>query len=504
MVTDAVYITIGVFSGYYFFKRVLGLNWPASLLGTVFFALNGFTAQRIAVGHVGYINFYLIPLLLVALCDRSIPWKFSALLVGLLTASMIYSSGYVIVVVLGLSLLVTLPVIYIYNSRLISWKSVFQILALGGLTALLLSASKLAAVYAFMRYFPRLIQDDSSIGFLAGLASLGYQLLGTMNLAPIFWAWGRDINQIPQFMLDSSGSTYGYFWEFDMSISPVVLLITITGLVGLLLSPQKNSRRLTENRKWLAWLFLLFAIWLTIEFALGKGLFYPALQNLPILGSLHVNMRFTSALILPLALVAAIFYHRWSSRWPTKIALPIFLTVNLLTLLPFGAYFLIRGYTDLSDYDLTEMLVTDRQIEAGAPFKIKEIEELPNNSRALKRGVSNLHPFNALFGYDLRYFRTELKEGSIWEVSGGYYNLTNPSGFVFPELNGTRPFERIRVDDEANMRLFAMHLQPNWKIPAYQRALDWLSGLTFLGVMAALIGYFLRAGFKWVTHRKPV
>ena len=167
---------------------------------------------------------------------------------------------------------------------------------------------------------------------------------------------------------------------------------------------------------------------------------------------------------------------------------------------PFVAYFLIPAFSYLSDYDVTEMLITDRMIDSGAPFQIKRIEAVVNNSRAMKRGVSNLLPYNALFGYDLRYFHSELKEGSVWDISDGYYNMTNPSGFVFPEVNGTRPFERIRVDDGDNLKLFTMHLQPNWKIPVYQQFFDWISGLSVICTVGVILVYFIKKVFNSVQE----
>jgi hypothetical protein len=503
-ISSVIYIAVGVLASYYFFKKVLGLDWTSSLLGSVFFSLNGFITQRIAVGHVGFLNFAIFPLFLIFLCDSSIPWILAAMLLGLLIASMINMAGYVIIVIFGLSTLITLPLIYIYNSNVIHWKSIFRVFAFGSLVTLLISASKLSAVYAFMRYFPRLIQDVSSNNTISGLASIIYQLLGTMNLAPLFWAVGRDINQIPQFMLDTSGSIYGFFWEFDMSLSPVIFLILVGGVIGLLSSPKKNFEKLTSNKKWIAWLVLFFSVWLTGEFILAKGLIYPLIRNLPILGSLHVNMRFTSAFLFPLVLTAALFYNKWLSRWSPKVAYLIFFILNILTILPFVAYFLIPAFTYLSDYDVTEMLITDRIIDSGAPFKIQRIEDVVNNSRAMKRGISNLRPFNALFGYDLRYFHSELKVGSVWEISDGYYNMTNPTGFVFPEINGTRPFERIRVDDGENLKLFTMHLQPNWKIPFYQQFFDWVSGLSFICISGAILGYPIKKVFKSRSRNFPL
>jgi len=191
-------------------------------------------------------------------------------------------------------------------------------------------------------------------------------------------------------------------------------------------------------------------------------------------------------------------YNNWSKHWSPKASYSVFSVLNILTILPFVSYFAMPAYIYLRDYDVTEMLITDRLINSEPPPRIKRIEDFVDNSRAMKRGVSNLIPYNPIFGYDLRDFQTELKVGSVWEISNGYYNLTNPTGFVFPESNGTRPFERIRADDEENMRLFAMHRQPNWKIPFYQRFFDWLSGLSLVGAVTTIFIATIKKAFKSV------
>lgn len=43
--------------------------------------------------------------------------------------------------------------------------------------------------------------------------------------------------------------------------------------------------------------------------------------------------------------------------------------------------------------------------------------------------------------------------------------MTNPSGMVFPEINGARPFDRIRAADRLNLERLATRRQPAWHLP---------------------------------------
>ena len=406
---------------------------------------------------------------------------------------------------MGLSILIILPLVYIYKPALFSWKRILTVIALGGFVALVISASKLAAVFAFMRFFPRQIADEypTSNLFLA-LMGIVLQLLGTMNLVPLAWISGLNPNLLPANMTGVTGAQYGY-WEFDMSLSPVVIVILIVGIYSLLRNPKKNSGLFNSKKKWIAWALLIFFTWLTIEFILAKGLIYPIIRNLPILSSLHVNPRFTAALLFPLALVAVLFYNRWTSKYSGKKSIFIFLVVNVLTLLPLGTYFMIHDDLQSRTYDITESEKIYAEIRAGNTLNITGIGDASvSNTQALSSHLSNLNPYDPIFGYDLENFHPEIKVGSIWDISNGYYNMTNPAGYVFPEINGTRPFERIPVSEKDKLEAFASHRQPDWKIPLYQQILDWLSGLTAAGVTAFLAFVAIRQLRRWYLRRRKV
>ena len=124
-----------------------------------------------------------------------------------------------------------------------------------------------------------------------------------------------------------------------------------------------------------------------------------------------------------------------------------------------------------------------------------------DNTGAMLYSMSNLHPYEPIFGYALQKFHPEIQAGSIWEVSDGYYNMTNPSGYVFPEVNHTRPFERIPVSEKAELLAFANHKQPDWKLPLYQQVFDWVSGLSVL-LVVAILAYFGVGKVVKPTQRK--
>ena len=501
MVSTAIYIVAGGLASYFLFSRVLKLHWTASILGAVFFSANGFIMQRVAVGHVGYQIFPVIAILMVALLDSSLSWSIAGILFALVVTMMVHQAGYYLLVVFGLSLLITIPIVYIYKPNSFSWKRLFLVALFGGGLALVMSASKLTAVFAFMRFFPRQMADTyPATGFLKGLFGIALQLFGTMNLAPLLKLAGSHPSLLPNYMISVTGAQYGY-WEFDMSMSPAVFGIVIIGIYSFLRKPKKYPNLFTGNKKWIAWMLLIFSIWLTIEFTLAKGLIYPLLQKLPILSSLHVNPRFAAAFLFPLALFAAVIYNGWAAKWLGRKSVLVFLAVNLFTLIPLSIYFMIK--TDLQDrsYDVTKSQAIYSLIRSGDNLTITGIVSGVENTDALLLHQSNLQPYEPIFGYQLENFHSEIVPGSVWDISDGFYNMTNPTGYVFPEVNGARPFERIKVGDEQNLTLFLNHQQTNWKIPVYQQILNWVSGITFWIVLAVSGIYTVRSALKrWRTR----
>jgi hypothetical protein len=480
MMTSVVfYVSVGFIACYYFFQRILRLNWTASLLGAFFFSANGFVITRMATGQLGYFSFTLLALFLILLFDKKLSTKVAVALLGLLLASYIHSAGYFIIIIFGLSVLMLLPMIFLYKPELFHWKRLFTIMAVGGVVGTLISASKLAASFAFMSYFPRLIADNYPTSFFVGFLGIILQLLGTPNLVPLFILGGMDPSTYPNFTRAATGTHYG-MWELDISMPPVVFIIVLICAVKLLRNPRKYLSAIIDNQKKIAILLFILFTYIAIEFTLAKGFIYPVLRHLPILSSLRGNVRFTGAFIFPLAFFAAAVYNHWLQTWDKEKLFKTYVFVNLLAAIPLGSYFLFHQDMLYMFYDISAPQKIYDELQAGKSFEITEIGTPEGkNTGALLYRTSNLNLYEPVFGFKLEYFHPEVKVGSVWDISNGYYNMTDPTSYVFPDLNHNKPFDRFRVEDRARLELFAKHIQPNWKIPAYQRALDWVSGIAF-------------------------
>jgi len=105
--------------------------------------------------------------------------------------------------------------------------------------------------------------------------------------------------------------------------------------------------------------------------------------------------------------------------------------------------------------------------------------------------TSNLRLYDPIFGYFLENFHPEVKPGSVWDVSDGYYNFTDPTGYVFPEVNGSRPFARIPINEKDKLDAFVKQSIPDWKIPVTQQILDWVSLIASVASGFFLFSYIL-------------
>jgi hypothetical protein len=491
IVSSILYISVGFVASFRFFQKVLKLSPYASILGAIFFSANGFILQHIAVGHLGFQPFPTLAIILLLFFDPAIPSGVAGVLLGIMVALIIYQAGFFIIVVFCLSSLLAFPLVYFFRFDMFSWKRISITFLAGAAIALLLSASKLSAVYSFMRFFPRLDTDVYLITPARGIVGMILQFLGTMSLVPLFLIARLDPNLLPNYFINITGALYGY-WEFDMSMSPVVYVIILIGMNRFLHAPRNYLKKYITRNNWGAILLFFCFAWLVVQFTLAHGRVYEQLQHLPILSSLHVNARFAAAFLFPFAFLAAVIYDSWDGKWPEKKSVSMFLLINLLTLIPLVTYFMLKEDLQLRLYDVSTSAKIYADIRSGKDFEVTSIDYQISNTQALQAGVSNINFYEGIFGYAKENFHPEIKTGSIWDISDGYFNMTNPSGYVFPDSNNTRPFERIKIQDREKLEAFANNRISEWKIPTYQKICNYISVVVLGLVVLFLCGYVTR------------
>ena len=477
-ISTFVLTLVGFMAFQQFLQHVVKLHWTSSTLGAIFFVGNGFFIEHMIVGHIGHQLYPLGSLLLGSAADSRQPVMKSAAVIALITAMMVHQTGFYIIVILGLSLLIGLPLLYLYNGRLFHPGQALQKLTFGFGLATVVAGSKIFAVVSLMQLFPRAVTDEYPVGLAQGLAGLAAQLLGVMFLTPFLILAQKDISLLSGGLANITGAHYG-IWEIDIGLSPVLVFLLLVGLVRLAGTiRKKGSLKLAPSPRLLSGFLLLAGIWITLEMTLAQGILFPYLKALPFLRSMHVNVRFAAALILPLTLAGVMVYEALSRTRPRQ---SLFLIAAPLSLAFLLIYQLIPGDVQSRTYNLAQMLQTDSAIQRGERFPVERVAYLEEDAVFLARATNMLY-YEPLFsryhrtdGYILDGFLAGVRPGQITETQDGYYNMTNPASLVFPEINNLEPFERIKVGEEEQLQTFARRGQPAWKIPVIQTILNWTS-----------------------------
>jgi hypothetical protein len=106
--------------------------------------------------------------------------------------------------------------------------------------------------------------------------------------------------------------------------------------------------------------------------------------------------------------------------------------------------------------------------------------------------VTLIDPYNTFFK-DITRYLTALHAGSVYNINDGYYNIVDPTGYVFPEENHSKMYERISVADRDKFLDFINRRQPNWKLPITQQILNWTSLITLIAEFGVLLGYLVKS-----------
>ncbi len=267
-------------------------------------------------------------------------------------------------------------------------------------------------------------------------------------------------------MSNITGAVYG-IWEIDTGLSPVLIVILLAGVAGFLARLRKTRIRKIESSRLRALLFLLLAVWTIIEWTFARGLIYSLIQNLPILSSLHVNVRFASAFILPLIITAIFLVNRFFAENPTS---RLFVAASFCAVASLTSYFFLSREIHSREFKLSPNLMSKEAV-------VSPINKVANigDWDVFSEHASSYRPYEPLFGYSLETFKPMVHIGSVFEENSGYFNMTNPASLVFPEINNSYPFERIKTSERGKLEAFIQHGQPDWKIPKIQKILNIIS-----------------------------
>ena len=493
LVSTAIYIAIGFIVTYLFLHNVIELKPLSAILGADFFLINGFLIERVVVGHVNFLTFPLIIIPVFAILSPKLPGWIAGALISITGAALVYSGGVYIAAIGLFSALMIIPLVFFLKPGLISWRRILPILIWGGILTALLCGSKLYATMEYMRFFNRRVSDHYPTNWIQGLGGMIFQLIGTMNFFPILGLIHKTSASYTVRLIKWTRTPYS-FWELDSSIAPGMLFLLTYGVVLVLFRKPHIEKWNILIKKMTAGLTLLVAILLATEFSITKGFLYDQLGNLPVLQSLHANTRFAASFILPLAIISAKVFDvatgNWKSGIKTFVAFAVLSGVSLASM---WSYYMMPMDVQARFFDITSITETYQRSSAGETFPVNQIVPDMNDYEVFIAGSSNVtHHHDALFGDDNILLTPSVHEGSVFDIQDGYFNMTDPSSLVYPEVNGSTLFERIPVSDYWKLADFINRRPSDWKLPLTQIILDRAAGITILLEICAILVYMAR------------
>ncbi len=215
------------------------------------------------------------------------------------------------------------------------------------------------------------------------------------------------------------------------------------------------------------------------------------------LKSLRTNTRFVASFVLPLSILGAKIFDYWARGRSSLKTISAFVLLNGISLVALWAYYLLPMSVQGRNFDIQSILDTYTKIQAGEIFPVNKIIPDMNDYEVFQAHASNVsHHYDPLLGENS--FHPLVHEGSVFDIKDGFYNMTDPTGYVFPLENNSRLFSRIPVSDYGKLVDFVNRRQPDWKLPLTQIVLDWAAGLTLILAACAVCVFLM---WKWLLWR---
>ena len=477
------YGAAGYWGAWLLARRSFQVSLPAALLAAGLFLLNGFFSARMAVGHLAFAPFMLLPAVCAVLLRAPGASAISrpalvlrAVLCGVLLATLIQSG----MVILLPQFFLAVAAVVLLHAVLFGWaRGIFSI-ACGGLAlGLALCAGKLAASAALLSHFPR---QNYPLPGLPGIFGTAY-----VALRSLFWPFSTDLGG---WIVHSRLIQDPHEFAYGVGLAPPLLL-----LAALVLTWRQGGwRALAPRRRGLA-----AALALALLMPLALNFYAPGwtalLKSLPILSSSSTLLRWFAVLMLPAILGAALALDRLAGAMDGRgmpagcwllAAAGLVLTVGGVA----GADRTAFGSAGLGMYDPTDITQAWQQAhDSGNPKPIKAVAQLfngdhkvlmiPDRQNGMAHGLSTLSCYDPLFGYRLENLPFgKIRLGLALNEQDGVLNFKNPACYVFPGANSCAPGDQFTPAQAEALQRFLNYESYDFKKPLLARLADWLSLLT--------------------------
>ncbi len=484
--TILLYAACGGAGMYVLIRRRFGGSLSGALLGAIIYIFNGFYSHRMLIGHFAFAPFMLTPLVAaIVLSARSEDsWMTNGLVTGLIFTLM-FQSGMVVLFGPMMLALVWFGVLHTLRSGK-SWQWLWA-LAVGGVVAIPLCASKLVAASALLSQFGR------DYYTMPGIPAVDDLLLTVLRM--LFW---HATPEIASHFRNSMIVMQLHEWEY--SLSPVPLLVIAAGTL-LWLSRRRWTRPESVTVARLAPGLLLVLVFL-VPLALNyySTSWNAILRAVPLLSSSPLLSRWL-AFYIP---VAAFLAARAFDQLPVR---PVLWVVAVVGCIVFhtGEDADPPGDDEISH--IPQHLYAPADVEEAwqrwhSSGKVPPVQAMTrlmhgnvpmmvNGENAVARAASNLFCYEPMFGYDLAKLPSGvLHDGLALDVSGDHFNVFNPACFLYPGENYCKPGDRISTMRREEAVAFLGYQPISWKAPPAQTLANGINLAALVvvpGLLAALL-----------------
>ena len=487
----SIKLTLIIFSGlgysgfYILLRRLFGCNRYAALLGACLFLFNGFYIYRMAIGHLSYHSFMLIPWITyfaLTPLDTSKPlgklkYLCGIVLASLMLAYMVYS-GMVNVILPCLLIIALLGVMHalVHQGR---WPITFTVnLSLIGVIALCIAASQLVASYSYLNQFPR---DFYKLPGIPSLSSL-IQII----IQGLFFSPPDELSQSLRTNVQFGLGQHEY--EFMLGLVPLVI-----GLIWLLSGGKTTLLKRVTQTPVQKLLMVFLGLGLCIPIALN---FYTPewnklLKSLPVIGNSSTLVRWYAVYIPPVIVATCLIcmHNPLIQRYQRGLTWS------------FVAYIIADNVMgDLSFYhkqDFKPQYIEEKHQALHQGGYTPAIYRVGANN--LTQRTSDINCYEPIFGYGKEDFpKKTLHEGPVIKARNGLLNIKNPACYMFPEENDCLPGDHFRADQIPQARRFINYLPFDFVMSTSQKLANLLTQLSLI----LTLGLFTYTFWKMIRRRK--
>ncbi|MBN1309592.1 MAG: hypothetical protein JXA18_16850 [Chitinispirillaceae bacterium] len=500
----AVALTVFLFTGagfcgaYLFFRRVFGGTPGWATLGATLFSSALFTIHHVNAGHLGFHAFPLLSFIPLLITMPKGGMFIRTVSLAAIFSYLIYGAGFYLIPLFIVSTVLVVAMVraLVPAEKILSPHKSLVVFTAGLLIAAFTGLAKVVAVGSFMRYFPRTIHDVRGVSYFRGFLGFAADLF--------FTPFAVMLKKNPLPAMKAFSGLDAYIWEFDIGISPAVLIF----LIGVILISPRNEILLfltrlfkTSYSRACSIIFILLA-GITIELIIGIGPLYRFIRTMPVFGSLHMFTRFGSAFIFPITLATIAVCRQGAeaikkpARFRNLASLNLFSAMVILLLLVYSPGVVLLGTNSFNADTYKKQWRNVKNTFLG--YTVQRISN-SSDAEVFNNRSSSLQPYEPVFGYNRDEFHPLLRPARVDTIVNGAFNITNPASLVYPEENGIAVFSPISADEKEAFEAFVRYHPCPWKLSPLQIVANMIS---FVTIVSMLIGCIVMVIRKKERHRE--